>query len=191
MTVTDLIKAGKDQVRRNPDLMSAYIQLFTEQFGRKPDCAGCTFNYDWQRLTNSTNIQNSEIMSDKTFRLKNSGIIYSYDVDDKKLKRKIRKRAYGNVMTEEFAELYLTHGTDQQIADRKKQFAVLPKNFIESNDEDDAVNLSKMTVVKLKDLATENEFPADEWKDLNKAELVTYLEAKFIESEDNEDGSEV
>lgn len=169
--------------------MSAYIQLFTEKFGRKPDCAGCTFNYDWDRLLNS-NIQNFEIMSDKTFRLKNNAIIYSYDVEDKKTKRTIRKRAYGNVMTEEFAENYLTNGTAQQIADRKKQFAVLPEKFIEKEDSD-TVNISKLTVKQLHALATEHEFPAEEWEGLKKDELVAYINAQLIESEESEDAPEV
>jgi hypothetical protein len=181
MTIEDLIKAGKNQVRNNSNLMSAYIDLFTEKFGRKPDCAGCTFNVDWNRLTNS-NIQNTEIMSDKTFRLKNNAVIYSYDVEDKKLKRIIRKRAYGNVMTEEFAENFLTHGTAQQIADRKKQFAVLPKKFIESEE----VDLSKKKIDELKALAIEKEFPKEEWESLKKDELVAYVNAKFIESEEVE-----
>lgn len=182
MTIEDLIQAGKDQVRKKPDLMSAYIQLFTEKFGRNPDCAGCTFTNDWERLINS-NIQNTEVMSDKTFRIKNNAIIYSYDVDDKKLKRKIRKRAYGNVMTEEFAENYLTHGTDQEIADRKKQFAILPKKFIESEE----VDLSKKKIDELKALAIEKEFPKEEWESLKKDELVAYINAKFIESEEVEE----
>lgn len=187
MTVENLIKAGKDQVRRNPDLMSAYIQLFTEKFGRKPDCAGCTFARDWTQLTNSTNIQNFEIMSDKTFRLKNNGIIYSYDIDDKKTKRKLRKRAYGNIMSEEFAEAYLTHGTPQEIADRKKQFAVLPAQFA---DADDSVNLSKLTVPKLQEFAKDNGYPEDEWKYLKKDDLVAYLNAKEIDADADEDGGD-
>lgn len=184
MTIEDLIKAGKDQVRRNPDLMSAYILLFTEVFGRKPDCAPCTFNRDWERLINSTNPINLEIMTGKTFRLINNSIIYSYDELDVKLKRKIRKRAYGNVMTEEFAINYLTHGTAQQIADRKKQFAVLPSKFVEVENEEK--DLSKLTVKKLQELATENEYPKEEWGNLKKEELVAYLNAQLIDSEAND-----
>ena len=131
-SIEDLIKAGKNQVRNNPDLMSAYITLFTEKFGRKPDCVGCTFSRDWERLINFSNLQNIQIMSDKTFRLKRPGEIYSYDVDSHVSKRKIRKRSYGNLMTEEFAENYLTHGTAQEISERKKQFAILPTKFIDS-----------------------------------------------------------
>lgn len=186
MTVEDLIKAGKDQVRRDSDLMSAYIQVFTQKFNRAPDCAGCTFARDWERLTNSTNIQNYEIMSDKTFRLKNNAIIYSYDVEDKKAKRKLRKRAYGNIMSEEFAENYLTHGTEQEIADRKKQFAVLPAKFVEG---DEVVSFSKLTVPELKEFAKASGYAEDEYKSLKKDDLVAYLNAKEIDAE-GEDGDE-
>ena len=182
MTKEDLIKAGKNQVRNNPDLMSAYKKIFSQEFGREPDCAGCTFNRDWERLTNSTNTQIQEIMSDKSFKLKNNAIIYSYDVEDKKAGRKLRKRAYGNVMSEEFAENYLTHGTEHEIAERKKQFAILPNKFIETEDEN-AGDLSKLTVSKLKAIATEKEYPKEEWENLKKDDLVLYLENKAIEAE--------
>lgn len=179
MTVEELIKAGKDQVRNNPDLMSAYKKIFSQEFGREPDCAGCTFTRDWERLTNSSNTQIQEIMSDKSFKLKNNAVIYSYDVEDKNAGRKLRKRAYGNVMTEEFAENYLTHGTEQQIAERKKQFAILPKKFIETEETD----FSKLKVDKLKAIATEKEYPKEEWENLKKDDLVLYLENKAIEAE--------
>ena len=179
MTKEDLIKAGKDQVRSNSDLMSAYKKIFSQEFGREPDCAGCTFNRDWERLTNSSNTQIQEIMSDKSFKLKNNAVIYSYDVEDKNAGRKLRKRAYGNVMTEEFAENYLTHGTEQQIAERKKQFSLLPKKFADAPE----VKLSKLTVPKLQELAVEKEYPKEEWDNLKKDDLVLYLENKAIEAE--------
>ena len=184
MTVEDLIKAGKNQVRNNPDLMSAYIQLFSEKFGRKPDCAGCTFSRDWERLTNSINSQNIEIMSDKTFKLKQSHIIYSYDVEDKNTNRKIRRRTYGNTMTEEFAENYLTNGTDEQIAERKKQFSVLPAKLLNADNEDFS-DLSKLTVPKLQELATTKEYPSEEWKSLKKDELIAYLNAKLLNADND------
>ncbi len=180
MTIQELIQAGKNQVRSNPDLMSAYINLFKEKFGRKPDCAGCTFNNDWERLINSSNSQTIQIMSDKTFKLRDNSKIYSYDVNDSKAERPIRKRSYGNIMTEEFAELYLTHGSEEEIKARKREFAVLPKKFIDSEE----VDLSKLTVAKLKAVATEKEFPKEEWENLKKDELVAYLETKSIEAEE-------
>ena len=177
MTVNDLIKIGKSQVRSNPDLMNIYIQLFTEKFGRKPDCAGCTFNRDWQRLTNYSP-QKSQTMSDKTFRLKKPGIIYSYDVKDKKLKRSFRKRVYGNIMSEDFAIDYLTIGTKAEIEERKKQFAVLPEKFREEETED----ISKLKVTELRELAA-SAYPEEEWKDLKKDELIAYLNAKDADVE--------
>src|SRR5690606_26847354 len=167
-------------VRSNPDLMNIYIQLFTEKFGRKPDCAGCTFNRDWQRLTNYS-LQKSQTMYDKTFRLKKPGIIYSYDVKDKKSKRSFRKRVYGNVMTEDFAIDYLTIGTKAEIEERKKQFAELPEKFRTDSDSEDDNDLSKLKVADLKDLASA--YPEEEWKQLKKDELIAYLSAKDADVE--------
>ena len=177
MTVEELIKAGKSSVRNSPALMAQYKILFKQVFGREPDCAGCTFNRDWERLVNNSP-QNLEIMSEKTFRLKKPGIIYSYDVEDKKLKRSFRKRVYGNIMSEDFANDYLTIGSAQEIEERKKQFAVLPEKFRDEEKED----ISKLKIAELRELAA-SAYPEEEWKDLKKDELIAYLNAKDADVE--------
>lgn len=179
MTVDELIKAGKSSVRNSPALMAQYKVLFKQVFGREPNCAGCTFNRDWERLTNSNN--KIEIMSDKTFRLKKPGIIYSLDIEDKKFKRTIRKRVYGNIMSEEFANDFLTIGSKAEIEERKKLFAVLPERFRDEAEEDN--DFSKLKVADLKSMATQEGYPEEEWADLKKDELVAYLNAKSIDSD--------
>lgn len=149
--------------------MAAYIKIFTEKFGRAPDCAGCTFSRDWQRLTSNKEQTNFTKMAEKTFRLRKPHLIYSYDILDEKAGRNVRKRTYGHNMTEEFAVAYLTNGTPEQITERKAEFATLPEQ---------SADLSKMKVQELKDLAEEKGLPSEEWENLKKDELISYLREK-------------
>ena len=180
MTVEELIIAGKDYVRSNPTLMSAYIETFGQIFGRKPDCAGCTFQNDWQRLVNSQTIKIQKEMSNNnnSFILRDQHKIYTYIVEDKK--NKIRKpiRTYGNLMTEEFAESYLSIGDEQTIEARKSEFKVLPSKL-----QDVAADLSAKKIGELKEIATQKEYPIEEWQSLKKDDLIAYIEAKELDIE--------
>ncbi len=180
MTIEDLIIAGKDKVRSDKKLLAAYIEIFSKVFGRKPDCAGCTFNYDWERLiiTKTTNIQ---VMSDKTFQLKDPNEIYTYHVIDEGSDIQRPVRTYGYLMSEEFAEKYLTTGSEEIIEKRKQEFKILPEK---SNAES---GLSAKTVAELKAIAIEKEYPETEWKSLKKYDLIAYLETKAIETAENND----
>ncbi len=124
MTLQDLIEKGSHKVRNDNALMAFYLEEFEKQFGRKPNCAGCTFKNDWNKLVNSTQkntIQNTVIMKN-TFKLKGNenNKIFTY------LDGKRPVRTYGYKMTNDFAENYLSKGTKAQIEDRKKQFKTLP-----------------------------------------------------------------
>lgn len=186
ITIEDLIKAGKSEVRYNSNLLTAYKELFAEKFGREPVCAGCTFDSDWNRLINNQNSTKTEIMSDKTFKLRDNSIIYSFDRADKKTKRMMRSRMYGNIMTEKFAEDYLTHGSEEQIAERKKQFKVLPKKF-QAND-DAPADLIPEKLADMKALAAEKGYPAEEYASINtKADMKAYLEGKELAAKDSEE----
>lgn len=185
ITLEDLIKAGKSEVRYNSNLLTAYKKLFAEKFGREPDCAGCTFDSDWNRLTNQ-NFSNREIMSENTFKLRDNSIIYTYDkkIDDGNTRR---TRSYGNIMTEEFAEAYLTEGTPEQIDQRKKQFKILPKKFRES-DGQLIPSLIETEVSVLKDEALQKGYPEEEFKDIfDKDHMVAYMDGKSLELVDEKD----
>lgn len=185
-TIEDLIKAGKDQVRKTPDLMSAYISLFEEKFGRKPDCAGCTFNNDWSRLIqNRTTINNNiEPMSGKTFKLRDASKIYTYAYQDKQTGRSLNKRRFGYLMEEDFAEEYLTNGTEEQIEIRKKEFKILPEKFrpaepdliVDTNDPEKLAELKKE--------AAEKGYPEEEYLEIdNDTDMASYIESKVLEQE--------
>lgn len=176
LTIEDLVKAGKNQVRSNPDLMSAYISIFEQAFGRKPDCAGCTFDNDWGKLVNS----NQEIgtLMEKTFEIIDKGEIFAYNKFDEKIGREVTIRSFGRNMTEEFAREYLTHGTPEQIEERKRFFRVLPK-MEDSAEKKETQDLSKLSLDKLKKLAAQ--YPQEEWKSLKKEDLITYLNSKEVE----------
>lgn len=183
ITIEDLIKAGKNEVRNNSNLMTAYIQIFEEKFGRKPDCAGCTFNSDWNRLIQNQNtiLSNNIIMSDKTFLLRDNSIIYSYDVEvgENQLRR---VRRYGNLMDEEFAVNYLTNGSDEQIEVRKRQFKILPEKVRSSELNIDTTDYEKLA--ELKAQAIEKGYPEEEYKDIdNDSDMSAYIKTKELEEE--------
>lgn len=135
MSVNELILMNSREVRKNPDLMAIYIESFKNQFGYKPNCAGCTFNSDFQKLKNAVSGKNKQtttkpIIMSKTFKLYHvKGEILTY----KKGKKTIRQ--YDNRMTEEFAIGFLTNGTPKQIEERKKLFRVLPKEILKPKEE--------------------------------------------------------
>ena len=131
MTREELITKGEHKVRRDADLMLSYLEEFEKLFGRKPDCAGCTFKKDWARFSkgsvNNNTVNNFTMKTKKTFELvgKANSIIHTYRVG------KIPKRTYGNKMSEEFALAYLSNGTKQEIELRKGYFKTLPKVKVE------------------------------------------------------------
>lgn len=128
MTVEELITKSAHEVRGNRDLMERYLLEYEAKFGRRPNCAGCTFSKDWQKFVNSFKPQRikNQIQMDTTFKLKKvSNKIYTYWIDGKP------QRKYDNKMTEEFAIGYLTNGTPEQIEERKKQFFILPESLRE------------------------------------------------------------
>lgn len=131
----DLVKIGQKEVRQNPDLLKVYARIFKERFGREPDCVGCSVENDWQKFVSSSpivikNIENME----KTFKLRDELAIYTFrEVNENGVGYPVR--TYGYLMTEEFAQKYLTTGTEEEIEERKKQFKVLP-NFQEENQEE-------------------------------------------------------
>lgn len=123
MTKEELILKGKQKVRGNSDLMFIYISLFQEQFGHKPNCAGCTFDNDWRRfMSNETTIKTNLTNMENTFRLKDlSSEILCYVKDG------ITVRKYANKIDESFVIAFLTNGTTEEIEQRKKLFSVLPQ----------------------------------------------------------------
>lgn len=59
-----------------------------------------------------------------TFKLKKTtNTILAYKLNGR------THRKYDNLMTEEFAIAYLTNGSEKEIAERKKLFAILPDAF--------------------------------------------------------------
>lgn len=135
MDAKDLIALGGREVRRDSDLMTAYINAFQSYFGHKPNCAGCTFNKDFEKLKRAVNKGNGSLIiktktMDKTFKLFSvKGEILTYKVGKKVV------RQYDNRMTEEFAIGFLTNGTKDELEERKKLFKKLPKSLIEPKKE--------------------------------------------------------
>lgn len=147
MEIKELIKLNSREVRGNSNLMAIYISAFESQFGYKPNCAGCTFNSDFQRLKKAVNSNKQSVKKntkmENTFKLlKVRGQILSF----KKGKKTIRQ--YDNRMTEEFAVEFLTNGTKEEIEQRKKLFRTLPKSINKPKDEVKETKSKSKPVVK-------------------------------------------
>ncbi len=126
MTCNELILINSDKVRRDSNLMAFYIECFTEAFGYKPKCTGCTFSSDWNKLVRFINKGETITVNQKqntmsSFKLKKTtNTILAYKINGRTY------RKYDNRIDEDFAITYLTNGTEAEIEQRKKLFAVLP-----------------------------------------------------------------
>ena len=129
MEVGELILKSPNEVRKTPDLMAFYLTEYEKIYGKKPSCAGCTFKTDWKKFVKAVNSPKklkvkTMTTTEKTFKLKDNRVrILTYWLG------KSPQRKYSNKLTEEFVIGYLTNGTKEQIEQRKKEFAVLPKGL--------------------------------------------------------------
>lgn len=189
MTATELIQYKSHEVRRDSDLMASYVKLFSEIMGYTPNCAGCTFKNDWTKfvkaVSNSTELQlqKTNIMATKSFELKKARkTIHTYKKDGRPV------RSYNDNMTEEFAIAFLTHGTEEQIEERKKLFKKLPDLGQEVK------TLDKMNRAELDKEATDRGLNPADYK--NKGEVLKAIQEHDAEkqdpenTEDDPDGSE-
>jgi len=120
-------------VRSSPDLMAFYVQTFEQILGYKPNCVGCSFNSDFQKLKTAIlskqTLKTAQIMENTnqqkpTFVLRQKkGEILVYRKDNYSF------RCYDYNLTEEFVINYLTYGTSEEIAKRKKLFSKLPSSL--------------------------------------------------------------
>lgn len=120
MTVEELILLDKAKVRRDSNLMRLYLEFFKEAFNRVPNCAGCSFATDWQKLVSkyskkSVTLQKVNPMKTITIK-KIQGKILSYKKDGKTF------RLYDNILTDAFIKEYISNGTEEENTERKKMF---------------------------------------------------------------------
>lgn len=123
MTVDELILIDKREVRRDSNLMLLYLGEFQKTFNYKPNCASCSFNSDWQKFVNyfskkTVTLRKEKIMENGISIKKIQGKILSYKKDGKTF------RLYDNILTPGFISEYLTHGTKEEIEERKKLFNI-------------------------------------------------------------------
>ncbi|MEJ8604640.1 hypothetical protein JSO60_06700 [Riemerella anatipestifer] len=169
MTREELIKIGKREVRNSASLLEAYKVAYKELFGHIPPCTGCTFDSDWNKFINENN---TKTMENKTFKLFDNSIIYTYH-EKNKSGNKIPVRTFGYLMTEDFALNYLTKGTPEQIEERKQQFKILPEFPSEETEQD----LDELNVAELKKLALEKGLKEEDLKGLKKSDLILLIKS--------------
>lgn len=129
MEAQEFIKLNSREVRNSPSLMAIYADFYFQVHGTKLNCNTCGFDSKLKQLQNalrSKSVQPTKelLIMEKTFQLRQvKGEILTYKNEGKTV------RQYDNRMTEEFAIGFLTHGTEEQIAERKKMFKFLPKKL--------------------------------------------------------------
>ena len=127
MDAKQLMSLSADDVRRDSELMRSYIELFEKTFGRRPSCAGCTFQTDWRYLRETINgkrnpqveFQTKKSMGNYKIDTKYAGKIFSYQKKGEAI-----VRIYGRNMNDEFAENYLKYSNDPE---RKSYFTQVPE----------------------------------------------------------------
>lgn len=126
MEVEELVNISPIKIRSDETLMRLYIQFYKDAFLVAPDCAGCTFTRDFNKLKNKINgtgvnvYIKSQTMKNYVLNPKYKNNIHTY------VKNNRPYRTYGHLMTDEFAESYLKEGTKEQIKEREKLFDKLP-----------------------------------------------------------------
>lgn len=204
-TAKEIIQIGMVAVRNSATLYPEYQNLFNEAFGYFPECPTCGSllgKNQWKAFAafaegadpNSLLTKNiTETMSKQTFKIKDRNKLYSYNFKKKDQDRLFTSRTYGDVMTEEFAIGYLDSAAEDEelLNQRKAEFAELPSKYAKKEvaaddlDPDAPVDLTKLKMADLQAIATGKAYPAEEWEKLkSKADVIAYLEAKALTSED-------
>lgn len=145
MTTKELVSLNPRKIRHNNELMQLYIQKFEAAFSYKPNCAGCTFNKDFNKLKKHVNSGSKstiinlkpETMSAYKIKPKFRAQILTY------VKDKRSYRTYGRNISDQFAKEFLTHGTEEQLAERKKMFDAIPSQKQVKPTQDPVVSNSK------------------------------------------------
>jgi len=119
MTKAQLIKYSANKVKKDKTLFAEFIRLYTEEFGKAPNCSACIFNSTFNRWK-TANIKNKNMPTVKnknnTFKLKDPNF-------------KIRVPFTTLIITKDSSDkdvnLYLNQkGGDREA--RKKHFLQLP-----------------------------------------------------------------
>lgn len=119
MTIQELILNDKNKVRRDSNLMSLYLFYFKETYNYTPSCAGCSFSSDWDKFVSFHSKKSLNLQKEITMAItikKVQGKILSYKKDGRTY------RIYDNLLNDEFITEYLKHGSDDELAERKKMF---------------------------------------------------------------------
>lgn len=161
MTIDELINKNPNEIRHSPSLMDFYIFFFKQTFGHLPSCTACTFNSDFKRLVNfhRKNTHKMEAITHTITIKKSKGTILSYVKDGRTY------RKYDNILDDQFIEEYLKHGTEEELASRRKLFN-FPKPVVEISKEEKIAMIKKSI------------------EELNSQ--LSVLESKTVEIEENE-----
>jgi hypothetical protein len=153
MTINEFILLDKAKVRRDSNLMSLYLDFFKTAFGRVPNCAGCSFGTDWQKLVSlysikgekKVTLQKGKIMNTISIK-KIQGKILTYKKDGRTY------RQYDNILTDEFIKEFIVSGTEEENKERVKMFNFPVEVSKKAPKEIDGDSLLKLEVVETKEI---------------------------------------
>lgn len=135
MTYKELIENNKDKVRSDSNLTLYFIEAYNVVFGNKPSCSGCSINNELTKLYTEINkrtdlldteiILNQKTMQEIKSKTFEKSILLNEDMIAYTHNKKVYRK-FTNKLTDEFVIGYLTHGTPEELEERKKKFKVLP-----------------------------------------------------------------
>ena len=169
MTVEEFILIDKAKVRRDSNLMSLYLEFFKTAFGRVPNCAGCSFGTDWQKLVSLYSIKGEKKVTLQKGKAMNTisikkiqGKILTYRKDGKTY------RQYDNILTDSFIKEFIVSGTEEENKERVKMF-----NFPVENTEVEETKKPIKIVVE-----NAEAYEANKETEFVKTDLLEYKEVK-------------
>lgn len=134
MTVEELLKKGKNEVRNNQGLADFFSMYYIKQFGNKPKFC-CNFK-DYDKLKKIVNKKNIEIMSLERYRVNYQGRkLLKYRDSTGRMRRK-RVDKVDDVFIDEFLKLH-----------NPERYPKLEKNIIKLADKQ-----TPKTVVEMREL---------------------------------------
>ena len=129
MTKEELIEHSAAEVRRSPELFNEYLRIYTEEKGKRPSCAACSFASTFNKwVADSKAAEIPTPMADNTFILKDIKKTIIVPFSGGKV-----LNAYAD---DSVAELYLSQkGNFINMEARKSLFIKLPDSMIKQDPE--------------------------------------------------------
>lgn len=146
MEIKDFLTLESAKVRQSPDLFALYLKIFIDEFGYSPSCSSCSFNNDFRKLqqhfynksednTLSLTLNTKyDIMGQfKLKTLKHEILFYTHDGK--------KYRQYDYLMDIKFVIGFLTHGSEEELIERRELFKIIPDELSGEKSEEEVKDI--------------------------------------------------